>query len=121
MALTYNWSLKTLKKQNLPALGVEGAVIQTHWELEGVDEEGNVGRFSGATPFDPTKVDPDNFTSYENLTEAQVLGWIQEVVNTNPGYKQHIEERIQQQIDAVKTPVEEVSGNTFPWFSNSGE
>lgn len=121
MALTYNWTLRTLKKQNLPAQNLEGVIVQTHWELEGVDEDGNVGRFSGATPFDLNTVDPNNFTAYENLTEAQVLGWIQEVVNTNPGYKQHIDERIQQQIDAVKIPVEEVSGNTFPWFSNSGE
>jgi len=71
--------------------------------------------FNGATPFDPDQVDADNFTTYENLTEAQVLGWIQDVVNGNPGYKAHIDEQIQKQIDAIIRPMVEVNADALPW------
>jgi hypothetical protein len=115
MALTYTWKIKNLKKQDDPSLQLNDIIVQTYWECTGTDEDGNTGTFHGATPFEPDQVDPDNFTTYENLTEAQVLGWIQDIVNGNPGYKQHIDEQIQKQIDAIVRPVVEVSADALPW------
>jgi hypothetical protein len=119
MTLQYEWKLKSLVKQNSSNLMLNGIIVQTQWELTGTDEDGYSGTFSGATPFDPNQVDPTNFTEYENLTEQQVLGWIQNVVNTNATYKQHIDGRIQEQIDKQKMPTEQVSDTTFPWASSA--
>jgi hypothetical protein len=115
MALTYEWKIKSLKKQDDPSTQLDDIIVQTYWECIGTDEDGHSGTFHGATPFEPDQVDPDNFTAYENLTEAQVLSWIQDVVNTNVGYKNHIDEQIQKQIDAIIRPVTEVSSDSLPW------
>ena len=115
MALTYTWKIKSLKKQDDPSVELNDIIVQTYWECTGTDASGNCGTFHGATPFEPDQVDPANFTTYENLTEAQVLSWIQGVVNSNPGYKAHIDEQIQKQIDAIVKPMTEVSSDALPW------
>jgi hypothetical protein len=115
MAFTYTWKIKSLKKQDDPSAELNDIIVQTYWECTGTDENDNSGSFNGATPFEPDQVDPDDFTTYENLTEAQVLGWIQDVVNNNPGYKAHIDEQIQKQIDATIRPMVEVQSDALPW------
>jgi hypothetical protein len=115
MALTYTWKIKSLKKQDDPSAELNDIIVQTYRECTGTDADGNSGTFHGATPFEPDQVDPDNFTTYENLTEAQVLGWIQDVVNTNDSYKEHIDRQIQTQIDAIVRPTEEVNADALPW------
>jgi len=115
MALTYTWKIKSLKKQDDPSAELNDIIVQTYWECTGTDSANNSGTFHGATPFEPDQVDPDNFTSYEDLTEAQVLSWIQDVVESNPSYKAHIDEQIQKQIDAVVRPMVEVSADSLPW------
>lgn len=111
MALTYTWALKSLKKADIGDLA--GVVVQTTWTCTGEDEDGDSGTFNGATPFNPAEVDPENFTAYENLTEAQILGWIQGVVVGS--YKEHVDEQIMKQIQAKKTPIDEVADGQFPW------
>lgn len=113
MSMTYTWQLTGLKKQN--GAGVTDAVVQTYWKCSGTDEEGNEGTFNGATPFDLNTINPDQFTPYEELTEAMVLGWIEDVVNGSPSYKAHIDEQIMKQIEAATMPVTEVNEGSFPW------
>lgn len=115
MSLTYTWKIKEIRKQNNPSLELNDIIVQTYWECTGTDESGNSGTFIGATPFD--QVDKDNFTSYESLTEQQVIGWIQDVVNSNPGYKKDIEEHIQGKINAIISPVTGVTSEQLPWAS----
>jgi len=114
--MNYTWEITGIKKQD--ASGVNDAIIQTYWKKTGTDSDGNTGTFSGATPFDPSTVDPDNFVSYENLTQEMVLGWIQSVVDSQPGYAQHINEQIQKEIDSKILPVTEES-TTFPWSTSA--
>lgn len=115
MTFAYTWKITSLKKQDDPSTDLNDIIVQTYWECKGVDEYGNAGTFSGATPFEPDKVDVDNFTTYEDLTESQVLSWIQGVVNSNAGYKAHIDEQIQKQIDAIVRPMVEVNSSALPW------
>lgn len=115
MALTYEWKIRSLKKQDDPSTQLTDIIVQTYWECTGTDEGGNSGTFNGATPFKPDQIDPDNFTLYENLTEAQVLSWIQDVVNDNPSYKAHIDDQIQKQIDVIIRPMDDVYGDNLPW------
>jgi hypothetical protein len=111
MALTYVWALKSLKKSDVDNL--TGVIVQTTWTCTGTDEDGFDGVFNGATPFDPAQVDPNNYTEYEDLTEAQVLGWIEGVVVGS--YKEHVDAQIMKQINAKKVPVVEVDEGQFPW------
>jgi hypothetical protein len=114
MSLTYEWKLKSIKKQDNPSTQINDIIVQTYWELTGTDENGNSGVFTGATPFDPQQVDPENYTEYANLTEAQILGWIEDIVTNNESYKAHIDQRILKQIENKIKPIVEVTEN-FPW------
>ena len=101
MAITYTWKVNELKVRDE---GVhKNAVVQTYWEKIGTDEDGNEGKFSGATPFSAANVPEGSFVPFEELTEAIVLGWIQNVVIG--AYEKHVNEQIQKQIDAEKNPL----------------
>ena len=94
--MEYTWAVTDMK--TIDADGVENAVVQTYWTKTGTDEQGNEGVFSGATPFPLTSIDPEKFIPYDQLTEAEVLGWIQTVVVGS--YEEHVNAQIQKQIDA---------------------
>lgn len=113
MSVTYTWKLLELRKTS--AANLSNVVVGTRWLCTGTDEEGNEGTFNGATPFSVTSVDPNNFVDWNNLTEATVMGWVQDILNR--GGLDHVQSQIQKQIDLKKNPVTEVSGNSFPWIT----
>jgi hypothetical protein len=108
MATTYTWAITSLSLTTVGSL--TDYVVQSMWTCTGTDETGLTGMFSGATPFAPNASQPD-YTPYDQLTEAQVLGWIQAVVVG--GYWEHVQEAIAKQIADKKDPV--VPTTTFPW------
>ena len=110
MTITYTWKITGLKTKDVSD-SKAGAVVQTYWEKTGTDENGNTGMFAGATPFtvDPTD-DSGPFIPFEQLTEADVLAWIQAVVVGD--YERHINDKIQQQIDEKIRPVVDAQ---MPW------
>jgi len=110
MAITYTWKVTGLKITNTNTLS--DVVIGTQWLCKGVDEDGNEGAFSGATPFKASDVNPDNFINYSTLTEEQVLNWIKAVVVGS--YWDHVNEQINKQINLKKNPVTEIN-HEFPW------
>lgn len=127
MALeNFVWKITGIKKANNS--GIDNIIVGTTWTVTATESgTEHTGTFTGATPFDLSTVDPDNFTPYESLTEAQVLGWIQNVASgsaeatTGPSsYWGHITERIQKQIDEKKYSIQQVIENELPW-SGSGE
>lgn len=108
MPLTYTWAITELALTTVGSL--QDYVVQSRWTCMGTDENGLTGTFSGATPFTPDPSQPD-YTPYDQLTEAQVLGWIQAVVVG--GYWDHVNGVIAEQIAKKKDPVTQTS--TFPW------
>ena len=108
--MNYTWEITSIKRKDTSTLS--NIIVQTYWKKIGTDENGNTGSFSGATPFDLSTVDPENFVAYENLTEEMVLGWIQSVVVG--GYEEHVNEKIAEEIDKQVNPVTEVTEG-FPW------
>jgi len=109
MSIAYTWEVTALKKRDEGEF--KDAVVQTYWKKIGTDDNGNVGEFSGATPFSTKGLETtENFTPFEELTEAVVLGWIQAVVVGD--YEKHVNEQIQKQIDAKAGPVVEAA---LPW------
>lgn len=111
MALTYTWAVTSLKKTMDG--DISDVVVQSTWTCTGTDEDGDSGVFNGATPFPLSSVDPDNFIPYEELTEADIIAWIQAVVVG--AYKEHVDAQILKQILLKKHPVQEVPSNELPW------
>lgn len=111
MSLTYTWKLKSLKKTSTG--DYENLIVGTQWECTGTDADGNEGTFFGATPFKAEDVESESFVAYNDLTEETVLSWIKSIVVG--GYKQHVDEQIQKQIDGKKNPIVEVNSDQLPW------
>jgi hypothetical protein len=91
MAITFTtWKITGIKTAN------EGdnidAVVNTYWEVKGVDENGNEGSFTGATPFTSVNVPAGEFVPFGQLTEEMVINWVKPVVTG--AYEDHIKERI---------------------------
>lgn len=109
MAVTYTWEVTGLKTTTVA--NTSDVVVQTYWKKKGTDESGNVGEFSGATPFSANSMPANTtFVPFADLTEADVLSWIKAVVVGN--YEEHVNGQIQKQIDDKKNPVVE---NVLPW------
>lgn len=109
MAITYTWAVTSLKTRTEGSN--ENAVVQTYWTKTGTDEAGNTGTFSGATPFTTTTMpEGSTFVPLADLTEATVLGWIQDVVVG--GYENHVNGVIANQIAEKTTPI---TDTPMPW------
>ena len=108
MTITYTWAITELALTSVGQL--QDYVVQSRWTCTGTDENGIEGAFQGATPFKPDPSQQD-FVPYDQLTEAQVLGWIQAVVVGQ--YWEHVQEQIAKQIALKVNPVTPTS--QFPW------
>lgn len=106
--ITYTWKISSLKTKDEGTH--KNAVVQTYWKKIGTDVDGNVGEFSGATPFTSKDVPDGEFISFEDLTEEIVLQWIQSVVVDS--YEQHVNSKIAEQIDKKTNPVID---SKLPW------
>lgn len=96
MSLTYQWKIREVK--TVDTADFANTVIQTYWTLTGTDENGVEGSFVGATPLDTSGVTAETFVPYDQLTEEVMVSWIKAVVDGNPAYKAHIDERIMKAI-----------------------
>jgi hypothetical protein len=120
MALTYEWKLTGLRKQD--TADVTDLVVGTQWKLTGTNENGTSGTFSGATPLDIPDADEEGFIPYEELTEELILGWIQNIVSGSAptNYMDHINKQIQKEIAQKEYSIKDVSEMDLPWSSTSG-
>jgi hypothetical protein len=107
MTINYTWKVTSLKVRD------EGdhtnAVVQTHWQKIGTDDNGNEGIFSGVTPLTSVNVPDGEFIPFEELTEETVLEWIKAGVSS---YEEHVNSKIVEQIQDKVNPVSE---SKLPW------
>lgn len=102
MSLTYTWSITGMKTNE------NDAVVQTYWKKTGTDDDGNVGTFSGATPFNIQE--GQELVPLDRLTEEQVLDWIKSVVVGD--YEQHVNGQILKDLIRSKAVVKDIK---LPW------
>lgn len=103
MAITYSYKITSMTKAPSKD-GLTDVITGVRFTYTGVDEDGNEGTFQGATPM--PSPDSENFTPLAELTEEMVIEWVKV---THP--IDHMQERIQKQIDEKKAPTkEEVTG-----------
>lgn len=80
MAITYTFT--NIRVEIAPSLdGLTDVVTRVRYDYIGVDENGIEATFVGATPM-PLPSD-ENFIPFNQLTESEVIGWLEAVVNTD--------------------------------------
>ena len=91
------WSIDNLERQTS-----DGLVTTAHWRVNAVDGEHSAGAY-GSVGF----ARGEDFTPFEQLTEAQVIGWVKSQLDV-----EQIEAALAQIIAEQKNPTK-VSGT--PW------
>ena len=69
-----NFTISTLESNT------DGGVIVAHWQVNKVSGE-NVATAYGTVSFTPD-ASAEGYVAYNNLTEATVIGWVREALNT---------------------------------------
>ena len=88
----------------LPLVGANISVIANNVGTVS-DDDGNEGRFMGATPLTAVNVPEADFKELSTLTEEQVLGWVKALVEPDSTYVAHINEVIAEAIEKDKVKV----------------
>ena len=96
---TFNWQIVQMER-----LTADGFVVTVHYNVSASEEANNVSTY-GTTSY--TQTEGASYIPYENLTQAIVVGWVQEALG-----KDTVEASLQSQLDALKAPVQQ-SG--LPW------
>jgi hypothetical protein len=99
MATTYTWLI-----QQMDRLTSDGFVVTVHYNVSAVDGDYSASTY-GTVGY--TDQPGEQYTPYDQLTEEQVVGWVQESLG-----KDTVEASLDSQIEAQKNPVQE-SG--MPW------
>lgn len=110
MANTYSWKINYMDTK--PSLDeLEKVVVSCQWSVSATDDGTppvSVNNFGYATFTSP---DPDSFTAYDDLTEADVLEWVW----ASGIDREAVEAGLDNQIQQLKSPPTVILIN--PWNS----
>ncbi len=95
--MNITWKINTLDRRTS-----DGFVTTAHWIATAVDGEHTAGAY-GSVGF----TRGEDFTPFESLTEAQVIAWVKEQLDTA-----EIETNLAGQIAALKAPK---TASGLPW------
>ena len=103
MSVTCNWTV--VQMDAYPEYeGHSDVVFTVHWRLNGTDGEYTAGAYGSVG----LTLDPEaEFTPFEKLTEAQVIGWVQDALGEEQvtSYEANVAQQINNQIvPPVVTP-----------------
>ena len=106
---TYTWTIKSMSV--MPVLdGQTDVVVSAQWNILGEDQ-GCTYNLAGWQNF--TLKQGEGFTPYDQLTEAQVVGWVQETMGENG--VANMEAAVQGSLDAINNPPVEPVIAPLPW------
>jgi len=106
---TYTWSI--LAMSVMPVLeGQTDVVVSAQWNILGEDQ-GASYNLAGGQNF--TLEQGEGFTPYNELTEAQVIDWVQNALGENGVAS--MEAAVQGSLDAINNPPVEPVIAALPW------
>ena len=100
MTLRHAWIIENLERN-----AVDGGVILAHWICEGISGDANAS-VSGTTEWTPDEGASD-FIAFDNLTQADVLGWIWKTV-----VREDVQASVTEKINAALNPTTII---VVPW------
>jgi len=101
MATTFNWSISQMDR-----LTSDGFVVTVHYTVSAVEDTYSANTY-GTIGY--TQEPGETYTPYADLTQAQVVGWVQSSLG-----KDTVEASLQGQIDLQKNPVQATG---LPWVA----
>jgi hypothetical protein len=99
MANTYKWTINALDAK-ISHDNKNNVINTIHWGYSAVDDEDATKTASSIGTHSVT-YDADNFTEYDNITEADVIGWLEDGLNVDS-----MKAGLDSQIELQKTPVD---------------
>lgn len=96
---TFNWTINQMDR-----LTSDGFVVTVHYTVT-AEDTGTTASTYGTIGY--TQEPDETYTPYEELTEEQVVGWVQTALGQDT-----VEASLQAQIDALKNPAQETG---LPW------
>lgn len=96
---TFNWTISTLDR-----LTSDNFVVTAHYNVSAQDGDYSASTY-GTTGW--TQEEGKTYIPYDQLTEAEVVGWVQTALG-----KDTVEASLQNQINAQKAPVQATG---VPW------
>ena len=109
MATTFTWSI--LQMQTYPNVdNLQNFVSAVEWQLTGTD---GVKTASTSALFAYRPEDITSFTSYDQLIETEVLGWVQDRLGSE-GIA-HFQQIVQTKLDQEQTTLLQPENKPLPW------
>lgn len=105
MATTYTTTINQMYTVNSPE---QGFVVNVLFTVTGVNGK-NTASIDGNVQFTPET--ESGFTPYDELTESQVLGWINAATNNLENYKANVDG----QIESMVNPPVSSEAQPLPW------
>ena len=108
--ITYQWKISSL--ETAPSLDSLTDVVRViHWRYQATDGDYQSETYSSYACGEPS---PNDFTAYPDLTEADVIGWLESGLDV-----QAMEESLANQIADLKNP--KIVSLPLPWSENNAE
>jgi len=109
---TFTWKLENYFRSPNPIDGLEDVITKVGWTVIG-DRDGETAGRMGVTELD--QANAVTFTPWEDVTDAQALGWVQDRLAVEPGFlaEQSLLDYWLSQIDHeldTRAPPEVISG-----------
>jgi hypothetical protein len=106
MATNFTWTVDQMYTLDTPE---PGFVVNVLWTLTGVDGQ-YTASIGGNSQF---TVQEGTFTPYSQLTQTQVIGWVQD--SLGPDGIANFEANVQGQINSMITPPVSPQNTPLPW------
>jgi hypothetical protein len=111
---TYNWEILSISKKSTE--NKNNVIFKIIWRLIGINPNGVEGVFKASTELTIPNQFDDNFIEYENLTQQNIINWIQQILNMDDVYS-----AIDDAMEKNKQQIEVVSDGQYPWQQTNVE
>jgi hypothetical protein len=112
---TYKWTILSLSTLPSPPAPIENCAIMAQYVVRAINEENSTltASISGLAQFSIPE-NNENLTPFKNLTEEQVIEWIQSDADLVENIKANLDGQIEGQINPPILPTEV----PLPWENN---